>query len=322
VHLFSSQPNSPPPINFATHPQGMSHCLAHIAEDEVPEDLALAKREFADATKLLERAGKVAAYSNPLYSCIDTGHYMAMQEYNRAFKVLKAVEAHYNINSDNADRFGGLNAETQVESRLPAQTTPAQASQVSLAQRTQGNVAQSLGSPIRLQVPQASQPLATSSPGQVGPVTPTPSPVGQAAQVNFPPVPFPPNQAALLTSPITPKKAKQPASDAGGSNLPELSSPFPDRRHYAVTVGRHTGVYSSWYVTFRISFAHLLISSRALAKPMIDGLGSVAVYQGFATYPAALDAYLTACEKGFVQIERLPSDTEEKWGQVDYAEDV
>jgi viroplasmin and RNaseH domain-containing protein len=26
----------------------------------------------------------------------------------------------------------------------------------------------------------------------------------------------------------------------------ELSSPYPNRRHYSVVVGRRTGVYSSW----------------------------------------------------------------------------
>jgi hypothetical protein len=61
---------------------------------------------------------------------------------------------------------------------------------------------------------------------------------------------------------------------------------------------------------------------RALVKPLIEGLGGTAVYESFATYQQALEAYFTARDKGYLQVFRLPGDTIEKWGHTDGAEDL
>lgn len=73
-----------------------------------------------------------------------------------------------------------------------------------------------------------------------------------------------------------------------------------------VVVGRRTGVYASW----------------TLAKPMVDGLGTRATYQSFPSHELALENYFTARTKGFVQVVRLPGDSEEVFGHPDYAEDI
>jgi hypothetical protein len=55
---------------------------------------------------------------------------------------------------------------------------------------------------------------------------------------------------------------------------------------------------------------------------MVDGLGTRATYQSFPSHELALENYFTARTKGFVQVVRLPGDSEEVFGHPDYAEDI
>jgi len=56
--------------------------------------------------------------------------------------------------------------------------------------------------------------------------------------------------------------------------------------------------------------------------PLIEGLGSRALYQGFASYEEALANYLEARAGNWVRVIRLTGDSETVFGDPDTAEDL
>jgi len=56
--------------------------------------------------------------------------------------------------------------------------------------------------------------------------------------------------------------------------------------------------------------------------PLVEGLGSRALYQGFASHEEALTDYLEARAKSWVRVIRLPGDSDVVFGDPDAAEDL
>jgi len=56
--------------------------------------------------------------------------------------------------------------------------------------------------------------------------------------------------------------------------------------------------------------------------PLVEGLGSQALYQGFAFHEGALTDYLEACAKNWVHIIHLPSDSDVVFEDPYAAEDL
>jgi len=56
--------------------------------------------------------------------------------------------------------------------------------------------------------------------------------------------------------------------------------------------------------------------------PLVEGLGSRALYQGFASHEEALADSLEACAKNWVSVIRLPGDSDAIFGDCNTAEDL
>jgi hypothetical protein len=160
---------------------------------------------------------------------------------------------------------------------------------------------------------------ASDAPLNITGITPQPT---QIPHVPGTPVRIP---RTPVRTPRTPMRTpRTPVHVVSPLNSQELSSPFPNQKHYSVVRGRRTGVYSGWYEntgTFNCVIKTQFLN-RNHAKPLVEGLGEQASYQSFSSFAAAINDYLVACEKGYVKAVRLPTDSEAEFGDVNFAEDL
>ena len=164
--------------------------------------------------------------------------------------------------------------------------------------------------------------VMTPTPGQAPAIPSTPTRQGTQPHA-------PPTSASRLCN--APTSSFQPCGTPSTPtqfnttfNITSLQTPNCKKKHYSVVVRRHTSIYSSWYnfLSFPICVDLIYQWCRNLAKPMVDGLGSHASFQGFDTYKDASTDYFEAHARGWVRVVRLPSDDEDIFGPIETAEDV
>ena len=142
--------------------------------------------------------------------------------------------------------------------QMPTPSSQNQAASPNPSQSTRRSV-----TPVPFPSSQPVRRYAPVTPNKSTSTTP-PAPFSPAPPVTpkVTPVPFPSSQPTRRYAPVTPSKSTSVTPPSPFSPAPPvtpkkkvttfLSSPYPSRRHYVVTAGRRTGVYSSWYVTFDI----------------------------------------------------------------------